>query len=70
MNFHEFMCSHEAKNNKNLNNLLNRFFLMHPNYVLCKISSSNVHIEVVIKNSYIRQNLEYLYEFSRTREYL
>jgi hypothetical protein len=40
MNFHEFMCSHEAKNNKNLNNLLNRFFLMHPNYVLCMITNN------------------------------
>jgi hypothetical protein len=42
---------------KNSNkNLITQQFLMHPNYILRKISVVNVHIEALIKKSYKRHN--------------
>jgi hypothetical protein len=38
MNLHEFMSSYEPKYDKKNSNLLKQQFLIHLNYVLCKIS--------------------------------
>jgi hypothetical protein len=55
MNMHEFMCSYVVKMIKNTNNLFKQQFLMHSDYVLCKIRVLESSIEYLIIKIYNKQ---------------